>query len=252
MLSGMTDMPASEPVIGRWTLRKLAHPATLMLLASNVVPLVGLVFWRWDAFVLLLGYWSETAVVAFWTMLRIAVRPEEATFDAKSPRPGIVRRAYILAFVIFFVGFFMAVHFGILWEAFGARWRGRISGTGDFLRLMLWDTGLWIAVLAAFVSRGVSCLLDLIDPIAIRRCILAMWPQYPGALPGERTPDPGGALFGLGARIVLMQVALVIGGFAAVKLGLYAPVILPLMLLIAIKTYIELSLHIADWPDAEK
>jgi hypothetical protein len=48
-----------------------------------------------------------------------------------------------------------------------------------------------------------------------------------------------------------MQVALVIGGFLAVKLGLYAPVLLPLLLPIAIKTYIELSLHIADWPDQQ-
>ena len=48
-----------------------------------------------------------------------------------------------------------------------------------------------------------------------------------------------------------MQVAVLLGGFIAVKLGMLAPVILPLLILIAIKTYIELSLHIAAWPDAE-
>lgn len=248
----MTETSAPAPVIGRWTPRKLAHPATLMLLASNAIPLIGLVFWRWDAFVLLLGYWAETAVVAFWTLVRIAVRPEEATGDTKSPRPGLIRRVFILAFVVLFVGIFMTAHFGIIWEAFGGAWRGFGPSAGDFVRTILWGTGLWIAVAAAFISRGVTCLLDLIDPVRIRRWILAAWPQYPGALPGDRQVDPGAALIGLGGRIVLMQVAVLFGGFIAVKLGMLAPVILPLMILIAIKTYIELSLHIADWPDAEK
>jgi hypothetical protein len=247
----MSEMSAPASAIGRWTLRKLAHPATLMLLASNAIPLIGLVFWRWDAFVLLLGYWMETAVVAFWTLVRIAVRPEEATGDSKSPRPGPIRRAFILAFVILFVGIFMIAHFGIIWEAFGGTWRGFAASGDDFVRTILWGTGLWIAVVAAFISRGATCLRDLIDPVRIRRWILAIWPEYPGALPGDRRADPGAALIGLGGRIILMQVAVLLGGFIAVKLGMLAPVILPLLILIAIKTYIELSLHIAAWPDAE-
>jgi hypothetical protein len=242
----MTEVSAPAAPIRRWTLRKLAHPATLLLLAGNAVPVVGLLLWHWDAFVLLLGYWMETAVVAFWTLLRIAVRPEEATGDAASPRPGLIRRVLILAAVVFFVGIFMAVHFEIIREAFDGAWRGRVSTAGDFLRAVLWETGLWVAVLAAFVCRGATCLLDLIDPVRIRRWILAVCPDYPGALPGERKLEPGAALVGLGGRIVLMQVAVLVGGFAAVKLGLYATVVLPLMLLIAVKTYVELSLHIAD------
>ena len=169
--AGMSEISAPAPVTGRWTMRKLAHPATLMLLATNAIPPIGLVFWRWDAFVLLLGYWAETAV---------------------------------------------------------------------------------IAVLAAFVSRGVTCLLDLLGAVPIRRWILAIWPDYPGALPANRKPDPGAVLFGLGGRIILMQVAVLVGGFIAVKLEMVAPVVLPLLILIAIKSYIELSLHIADWPNAAK
>lgn len=248
----MTEVLSPAPPIGRWTWRKLGHPATLMLLGTNAIPVIGLVFWRWDAFVLLLGYWMETAVIAFWTLVRIAVHPEEVTTDTKGPRPGLVRRVFILAFVILFVGIFMTAHFGIIWQAFGGTWRGFGSSARDFVQTVLWGTGLWIAILAAFFSRGVACLLDLIGAVQVRRWILAIWPDYPGALPADRKPDPGAALFGLGGRIVLMQVAVVIGGFIAVKLGMHAPVILPLMLLIAIKTYVELSLHIADWPDTEQ
>jgi hypothetical protein len=49
-----------------------------------------------------------------------------------------------------------------------------------------------------------------------------------------------------------MQVALLVGGFIAVKVGMLTPVMLPLIVLVAIKTYIELSLNIADFSDAEK
>ena len=63
----------------------------------------------------------------------------------------------------------------------------------------------------------------------------------------------GDAIIGLFARIVLMQVAILLGGFIAVRVGMATPVLVPLAILIAIKTYIELSLHVSDWPldDAE-
>jgi hypothetical protein len=244
----MTMASAPANPLDRWTARNLAHPATLALVGSNAVPIIGLVFWRWDAFVLLLGYWMETAVIAFWTFVRIAARLEEATADTKGPRPGPVRRVFILAAVLAFVGLFMAVQFEIIREAFGAAWRHRAASRGQLAWAVLWEEGVWVAVLAVFLGRGVTCLLDLLDPVRIRRWILAIWPDYPGVLPGDRKVEPGTALIGLGARIVLMQVAILVGGFVAVKIGMAAPVVLPLILLVVIKSYIELSLHIADMP----
>ena len=55
--------------------RFLMQPANLILLAANLFPLVGVIFWGWDAFVLLMLYWLETAVIAFWTVARIATMP---------------------------------------------------------------------------------------------------------------------------------------------------------------------------------
>jgi hypothetical protein len=248
----MTEVAAApQPAISRWTLRNLAHPSTLMLLAVNAIPLIGVLAWHWDAFVLLLSYWMETAVIAFWTLVRIAVHPEEATADTESPRPGPVRRILILALVTAVVGLFMAVHFEIIRDAFGKPWGSRAATAAGLMKAILWDTGLWIAVLASFVRRGITCLLDLIDPIIVRRWILAIYPQYPGPLPGERKTAPGAALVGLGGRIVLMQVAVLAGGFFAVKIGMVAPVILPLIILVVIKAYIELSLLIAGFGAAK-
>ena len=40
--------------------------------------MLGVIFWGWDAFVLLILYWLETAVIAFWTVVRVATSsPDE-------------------------------------------------------------------------------------------------------------------------------------------------------------------------------
>ena len=46
-------------------------PSVLILVAANLLPIVGVVFWGWDAFVLLMLYWLETAVIGFWTIVRV-------------------------------------------------------------------------------------------------------------------------------------------------------------------------------------
>lgn len=50
--------------------------STLLALAGNLVPLVGVLSWSWDPFQLLMLYWMETVVLAGWTMARIAVLPQ--------------------------------------------------------------------------------------------------------------------------------------------------------------------------------
>ena len=63
--------------------RYLLQPSSLILIAANLVPLVGVIFWDWDAFVLLMLYWLETAVIAFWTVVRIATLPRASLGDIR-------------------------------------------------------------------------------------------------------------------------------------------------------------------------
>ena len=62
-------------------LAALRNPATLILIAINLTPIAGVLWWGWDAFVLLMLYWLETAVIAFWTVVRIAATPKAALND---------------------------------------------------------------------------------------------------------------------------------------------------------------------------
>ena len=44
--------------------RLLLRPSVLILVAANLVPLIGVIFWGWDAFVLLMLYWLEAKAKA--------------------------------------------------------------------------------------------------------------------------------------------------------------------------------------------
>jgi len=64
---------------------RLLHPSTLILLGANLLPLAGVLFWSWDAFVLLMLYWLETAVIGFWTIVRVATAPRGSLGASRQP-----------------------------------------------------------------------------------------------------------------------------------------------------------------------
>jgi hypothetical protein len=43
----------------------------LVGLSANLIPLYGGLYWQWDSFQLLMLYWMETVIMAFWTILGI-------------------------------------------------------------------------------------------------------------------------------------------------------------------------------------
>jgi hypothetical protein len=197
--------------------RYLRQPATLILIAANLVPLVGVIFWHWDAFILLMLYWLETAVIAFWTIVRIATLPRDALGNIRfSGSTSTASPLGFAAFVMLHVGIFMGVHFMFLWELFGGDWARRIHGPRDFVDQVIVATGLWVPLLALFVGRGLLMMFASVEPSLRRRFRLAPRPpdQHAATLgPAEM------ALFGLYLRIIIMQVTIILGAFVALLVG---------------------------------
>jgi hypothetical protein len=165
--------------------------------------------WGWDAFVLLMLYWLETAVIAFWTVLRIATMPKVAlgdiTFSGTDKTPAPLALA---AFFTVHAGIFMLVHFLFLWELFSGEWSRKIRGIGAFFDEMVIGTGLWVPLLALFIGRGVLLLFDTVKPWLWRK--LRLVTRSSGQ--PQSTLGPGASLlFGLYIRIVVMQVTIIIG-----------------------------------------
>ena len=217
--------------------RILRHPASLILIAANLVPLVGVIFWGWDAFVLLMLYWLETAIIAFWTILRIASMPTDALGDISLK--GSDKKPFsalgMAAFFTLHAGIFMVVHFLFLWEMFSDDWSRRIHGLRDFINLMVIGTGLWVPLLALFIGRGALMLFD-----AARPRLLRWFGIVPHDRPEHAPLSPGESLlFGLYLRIVVMQVTIIIGAWFAMIFGNAGA----LAFLIVVKTAVDLSLQ---------
>jgi Family of unknown function (DUF6498) len=220
--------------------RALLQPSNLILLTANLVPLIGVILWDWDAFVLLMLYWLETAIIAFWTIVRIATLPISALGDIKFS--GSDRTPSPLGLALFFTlhaGIFMGVHFMFLWTLFAGAWARRIGGPGSFVDQMVIGTGLWLWLPLAvlFVVRGLLMAFDAIRPWLMRR--LRITPRAP--LQGRVTLGPGESLlFGLYIRIIIMQVTIIIGAFFALLVGSVGA----LVLLVAIKTAVDLAFQV--------
>jgi hypothetical protein len=221
-------------------LTALLYPSTLLLVAANLVPIVGVLAWGWDAFQLLMLYWMESAIIAVWTIARIATLPPGAMGPLYvNGRPTDSPVAMTMFFIVF-LGFFMAGHLLFLWVIFAGAWKQRIHGLSDFYAQIIVASGLWGVLLTLFVSRGLSFLFHVLKP----DFILAIEKRIP--IPGLPRPtagpvDAGGIIGGVLGRIFLMQVAIIFGAYMSLVFGSVAP----LFILVALKTAIDALLHIA-------
>jgi Family of unknown function (DUF6498) len=226
----------------------LLAPSTLILLAANLLPLAGVLFWRWDAFVLLLLYWFETAIIGFWTLVRVATAAPGSLGEISVN--GSARTAAPLGLALFFIlhaGIFMGVHFAFLWALFSGDWAGRIHSPRDFVDRLIIETGLWLPLLVLFLARGIVFFYALIG------ARMRAW-LHPRRAPkvSTTTAQPGNLAIavvgGFYARIIVMHLAILLGGFLSF-FGSFAP----LLILIAIKTAVDLGMHFAfDLRDADR
>ena len=209
-------------------MRSLLSLPLLFLIGANLLPLAGVFFWGWDAFVLLILYWLETAIIGFWTALRIVINP--STIDVNG-RPmnqmGLGGRIGLALFIAVHAGIFMAVHLVFLWGLFSGDWSGRIHGIGDFVRELIIGTDLWIPLVLLFVVRG---WLVLSPPVRCRW----VWPGGRGGV------IAGGDNFivDLYLRIFVMQATIIIGAWFALMAGSSTAA---LALLVVLKTAAEVS-----------
>jgi hypothetical protein len=187
----------------------ITSPSGLALIAANLVPLAGVLFFGWDLASVIVLFWAESAVIGFYTALKMAV----------------VGKFAALVMVPFFIGHFggfMAGHFLLIYEFFV---RGAFAtGPAPAVRGALYAifTPLWASLAALFISHGVS----FVDNFLGRR-------EYVGTTMNALMIAPY-------RRIMVMQVALIVGGWIILLLKTPVPA---LALLILLKTALDFAAH---------
>jgi hypothetical protein len=226
------------PVAPRWTSALVTH--NLLALGANGMQVVGVLVWGWDMFQILMLYWMETTVIAFWALFRLAVLP--ANQRGNMTVNGHVQAAsnrLLLQLFGPFIGISLAGHLLILWVVFSGSSANDVHGPTSFAAKFIVASGAWGPLLFTWLAGALgfyqcSKRSDFLPAIRGR-----LWPQRPGASAASSPPADGvtAAIGGPTARIAMMQVAIIIGGFLARSYGTVAP----WLILIALKTLTDVQ-----------
>ena len=196
----------------------LSNTPLLTLIAANVIPLFGAVFWDWDTFNIVFLYWAENLAIGFYAILKIAFLPVPDPAERRSLGEFFVKICLILPFTIHY-GLFTAVHGLAVLTFFEKEKAGSVMSPHM--------TG---ALAALFLSHGVSF---------VRNYLLKG--EFASLNLSKLMIIPYG-------RTVVMHIAIIAGGFLTMTLG--SPLGL-LVVLIVLKTVIDVKLHLWEHKKAK-
>jgi len=126
-------------------------PSMIVLIIANLFPMVGVLFWGWDLFLLMMVYWAETGIIGFWGLVRLGMASRWMAFF------------YVPFFCVHFGGF-MAGHLLFLFTLFADPEIRQIRSVDVGIQTILIDRGLWVALLALFISHGISFAVNFLIP----------------------------------------------------------------------------------------
>ncbi|HET9083478.1 MAG TPA: DUF6498-containing protein [Candidatus Limnocylindrales bacterium] len=198
--------------------------AVVALVVANVIPLVGVLFFGWSVWNILVIYWLENGIVGVINVLKMSA----ATGDEATARVTFVvdGRPSSSATKFGLIPFFV-VHYGIFWFVHGIF----VLTLPAFFSLMS-DDGMTLDLgPVLFAAAG----------LAVSHGLSFWWNFLRG---GEyRRTSAAALMFAPYKRLVALHVTIIFGAFAVMFTGAPAAAV---AVLVAIKTAIDLGLHLAD------
>jgi hypothetical protein len=201
------------------------------LIGANLIPFIGIFFFHWDVKFIVLLYWIENLIVAFYNVLKMAfLKTDHAT--------GNVGKLFLIPFFCIHYGGFCAVHgfflihffrIGTPTSPFGSsnEWWGPLI----FIQILysvivrIWASKppemIW-AVIGLTLSHGVSFVENYI-----------LGQEYKTSSMKKLMHKPY-------QRIIVMHIAILAGGIFVMKLDSPLPLMIILVLL---KILFDLHLH---------
>jgi hypothetical protein len=184
-------------------------PSLLALTVANLWPLLGVAFFRWTVFSVVLLFWLENVIVGVFNLARMWMAQGGSSQGGKFA---------IMPFFAVHYGMFTLVHGIFVFALFGG---GSVGSITAGLR----DSHVGAAALALAASHGVSYVVN-----------------YLGA--GEfRTATLDGLMAQPYGRVVVLHVVIIFGGFAIAAMG--APTA-PLALLVVLKVGLDVVAHVRE------
>lgn len=189
------------------------------VLAVNLIPVFGVVFWGWSAGLLMLAYWLENVVIGVFNGARIVASA------AASGAAGLASLIVLLPFYTVHYGMFCAVHGVFVFAMFGQGLEN-VAGVPDPFNMPAFAKSLFAAepTLWASLATMVGWQIVLFAIYLYRR-------EY-------RDTDPMSQMMAPYGRIVVLHMTIIFGSFVVLALG--QPVF-AVALLALLKTSLELG-----------
>lgn len=211
--------------------------STGALLLSNAIPLLGVLLLHWDLFTIMFLFWFENVIIGGVNVLKMLMASGEMKLPESAKVPGVqmgrvslVMKIMSVPFFVVHYGGFAAVHGVFVFVLFGGV-MGSFSHPQTVGPFPAPETvaphvmRLFIPVLAIIASHLVSFFVNFIGQ-----------DEYKKVSVQEQMIAPY-------SRVVILHVVILFGGFATMLLG--APW-LALVLLVLLKTAIDLSAHVGE------
>ena len=194
--------------------------AIVLLVAANLVPLAGVLWFGWDVATILTMYWLENGIVGVLNIVRILLA---SGTDVRYP--GGLANAGPAAFFTVHYGFFWLIHGVFLAVVVGGSGRPVQFDLLYPLRNALAEPAILLGGAALLVSHGASLLLNYIGQGEYRRVTAGaqMFLPYP--------------------RVFIMHVVVIMSGWLVIARG--QPELL-VALLVVLKTGVDLAFHVAE------
>ena len=198
-------------------------PATISLLVMNLIPLVGVFWFGWDAAMIVFLYWLENVIIGLLNIPKI--------LSCRTPSGGRSGRRESLGSLMFLSGFF-AFHYGMF-----------CYGHYMFLSFTYETLPAWAGITSALFS---PLLFWSLLGLALSHFI-SMLVNFYGK--GEyKTRSPNKQMFMPYSRIVILHVVIIFSGALAVAMGQGLAM---LVLLVLIKIGFDLAAHLVEHSEKE-
>lgn len=198
--------------------REWLSPSGTILTLTNLIPVGGVLLLGWDVFPVVFLYWFENVIVGFYNVLRILwARPDDVG--------RWLAKIFMVPFFVFHYGMFTAIHGVFVFALFG---RGLLGQDFPNLQLVLQvirGYGLTFPAVALILSHGFSFVWNYVRGGEFHRIKLDTLMRRPYT------------------RIVVLHLAVLFGGFLVMAAG--SP-LAGLMLLVALKTAVDLRAHVRE------
>jgi Family of unknown function (DUF6498) len=217
--------------------------AVAALILANLVPLVGVLWFGWDVWGILIIYWLENGIYGLFNVLKMrkAAGPEDGSpmttaetrrrlngFTVNGRPPTGFDKAALVPFFIMHYGIFWVVH-GIfvltlpMFAMMGADGAPDFGATVNPLAILF-------VVVCLFISHGVSYRLNYIGRAEYLRTTAAQ------------------QMFAPYGRLVVLHVTII---FGAVLIGMTGAPAAAIVVLVLLKIVLDLGLHLAEHRAAE-